>query len=69
MDTPVFDQSTMKFDKPEPCSVQSLTEIIKDKVYHIINNFTELTKGESFADWEQFKQVMLTYTKSDTDIA
>jgi hypothetical protein len=49
---------------------RSLMDIIKDKAYHIINKFEEvLPKGQPYADWDQFKQVMFTYTKNEEELA
>ena len=49
MDTPAF--TTGK-------AAGSLHEFLKDKVYVALKNFTQATRGEPFATWEQYRLVM-----------
>jgi hypothetical protein len=64
--TNVSGKAQMAFEEAS----KSLMETIKDKAYHIINKFEEvLPKGQPYAEWEQFKQVMFTYTKNEEELA
>jgi hypothetical protein len=44
----------------------SLNDFLKDQVYAVLKLFQSATKGEPFATWEQYRNVMMEATRGTT---